>query len=443
MKNNTTIYMCQNCGNEFSSWSGRCTACGEWNTLKEVSGIDIKISGKNRSTSKELTFKKLNEIKVGSNYRIPTKIGEFDRVLGGGIMPGSIVLLGGEPGIGKSTLLLQVCNSIDNVLYISAEESLEQIKVRADRLKIITENIELVADGDLEAIHNQIQKNPPKLIIADSIQTVYLSSLDSTPGSLVQVRECGMYLQRLAKKTGIPIIIVGHVTKEGNLAGPRILEHLVDVVLYLEGERFHDARILRGVKNRFGATNEAGIFSMEEGGMIEVKNPSELFLAEKQNEPGSAVAATLEGTRPILVEVQALVIPTRFGFPKRTTSGFDLNRLNLLAAVISKKTSINLTNSDIYINIVGGMKLKDPALDLPVCLSMISSYINIELPENNCYFGEVGLSGEIRKVVRAKDREKEANNLGFKTINNVKKLSQIIGTIFPKQRTNLDSRSGE
>ena len=434
MKKSTTIYMCDSCGNEFSNWSGRCTACGEWNTLKEVSGIDIKIVGRNKTSTKEISKKKLTEIEVGANYRIPSKIGELDRVLGGGIVPGSIILLGGEPGIGKSTLLLQVCDAVDDVLYVSAEESLEQIKVRANRLGINKDNTELIADGDLESIVSQIANKLPKLLIVDSIQTVFLGSLDSTPGSLVQVRECGMFLQRFAKKSGTPVIIVGHVTKDGSLAGPRILEHLVDVVLYLEGERFHDARILRGVKNRFGATNEAGIFSMKEVGMIEVKNPSELFLSERQNEPGSAIAATLEGNRPILVEVQALVTPTRFGFPKRTTSGFDLNRLNLLAAVVSKKTAINLSNSDIYINIVGGMRLKDPALDLAVCLSMISSYVNLPIPEKLCFFGEVGLSGEIRNVVRSKDREKEASNIGYENLKNKNKLSEIISDLFSKSK---------
>jgi DNA repair protein RadA/Sms len=420
---NKTIYLCENCGNEFSSWSGRCNACGEWNTLKEVSTKQYSLPKNER---REVALTKLSDIKIDKNYRISTKIGEFDRVLGGGIVPGSIILLGGEPGIGKSTLLLQVCKEIDDCVYVSAEESLSQIKIRADRLKIDSINIELISDGDLESIEAEFLKKKPSLLIVDSIQTVFLGSLPSTPGCLVQVRECGMFLQRLAKSTGIPIIIVGHVTKDGSLAGPRILEHLVDVVLYLEGERYHDARVLRGVKNRFGATNEAGIFSLGEGGMAEIKNPSELFLSEKQDEPGTVVASTLEGTRPILVEIQALVASTRFGFPKRTASGFDLNRLNLLAAVITKKTNINLANSDIYINIVGGLKLRDPAIDLAICLAIISSYKNKKVQGKLCFFGEIGLSGEIRRVARQKDREKEAENLGYKVLDDKKTLSDLL-----------------
>ncbi len=424
MKNsNKTIYMCENCGNEFSSWSGRCTICGEWNSLKELKGS--LMSSAEGNNKREIETVKLSEVKIDNNFRNKTGITEFDRVLGGGIVPGSVILLGGEPGIGKSTLLLQVCQSISNSFYISAEESLSQIKIRANRLSISSDKITLVSDGDLENLEKEILKQKPQLLIVDSIQTVYLNSIQSTPGNLVQVKECGIYLQRLAKKTGIPIIIVGHVTKEGSLAGPRILEHLVDVVLYLEGERYHDARVLRGVKNRFGATNEAGIFSLRDKGMIEVKNPSELFLSEKQDEPGTVVTATLEGTRPILIEIQALVIPTRFGYPKRTSSGYDLNRLNLLAAVITKKTKVNLLNSDIYINVVGGMKLKDPAVDLAVCIAIISSFKNKKIDAKICLFGEVGLSGEIRAVSRQIDREKESKNLGYKVVGNCKNLNDL------------------
>ena len=424
MKQSKTIYMCDNCGNEFSSWSGRCTMCGEWNTLKEIKIGNIKSKSAGRST--EIKIENLNNIKIGNATRISTKIGELDRVLGGGIVPGSIILLGGEPGIGKSTLLLQLANNLKKVLYLSAEESAPQIKIRADRLKIDNKEISLVSDYDIDSILFEAEKNRPDILIVDSIQTISTGNSDGSPGSIVQVRECGMLLQQFAKRTGISVIIIGHVTKDGSLAGPRILEHLVDVVLYLEGERFHDARILRGVKNRFGATNEAGIFSLGDKGMVEVKNPSELFLSEKQDEPGCVVAATLEGTRPILVEVQALTVPTKFGFPKRTSSGFDLNRLNLLAAVISKKTSVNLLNSDIYVNIVGGMKIKDPAIDLAVCLAVISSFKNKKLPNKLCLFGEVGLSGEVRAVVRQKDREKEAVALGYKVLPGIKNLSQII-----------------
>jgi DNA repair protein RadA/Sms len=349
-------------------------------------------------------------------------------VLGGGIVPGSIVLLGGEPGIGKSTLILQVCDSVSNSLYVSAEESLPQIKIRADRLKI-SSDISLISGGDLEAIEREVLKKQPNLLIIDSIQTVFLNSIPTTTGSIVQVRECGIFLQRLSKSSNIPIILIGHVTKDGNIAGPRILEHLVDVVLYLEGEKFHDARILRGIKNRFGATNEVGIFKICERGLDEINNPSELFLSEKQNASGSVVTATLEGTRPLLVEVQSLVAPTHFGYPKRTSSGFDLNRLDLLAAVISKKTPINLNNSDVFINVVGGMKLREPAVDLAVCASMISSYKNKALPNDLCLFGEVGLSGEIRKVVRENDREKECKALGYKVLKNINNINDLIKLI--------------
>lgn len=422
-RKNTTIWLCENCGNEFSTWSGKCSVCGEWNTLKEIKYqiSDIKNGGKEK-----VSFEKISEIESKDTERISTGIGEFDRVLGGGVMPGSIILLGGEPGIGKSTLLLQIASNIGETYYLSAEESIAQIKNRADRLKIKDDSLYLASENDLESTINEIRKHKPKLIIIDSIQTVFLPSYPSTAGSLVQVRECGMFLQQFAKRSGIPIILIGHVTKDGSLAGPMILEHLVDAVLYLEGERYHDARILRGVKNRFGATNEVGIFSLQERGMIEIKNPSELFLSERQTSSGSIVTATLEGMRPILIEVQALVTPTNFGYPKRTTSGFDLNRLNLLAAVISKKTLINLSNCDIYINVVGGMKLNEPAVDLAICSAIISSYKNKPLTENLCVFGEVGLSGEVRKVSRQKDREKEAQNLGFSVLPATRDLKDLI-----------------
>lgn len=429
MKKNTKIYLCENCGNEFSTWSGRCDICGEWNTLKEISIPSVSSALGSSRNNREVKAVKLSEIESAKNFRLNTKINEFNRVLGGGIVPGSIILIGGEPGIGKSTLLLQVSNSIEKCLYVSAEESLQQIKDRANRLGINSTELELISDGDILSIEKEILKNKPDLIIIDSIQTVYLNSIPSTPGSMVQVRECGIFLQKLAKSSSIPIVIIGHVTKEGSLAGPRILEHLVDTVLYLEGERFHDARILRSVKNRFGATNEVGIFSIQEKGLIEISNPSSLFLAETTKSAGSVVTATIEGTRPILVEVQALVIPTHFGYPKRTSSGFDLNRLNLLSAVISKKTPINLGSYDIYVNIVGGMKIGEPAIDLAVCGAIISSYKNKPLAKNLCLFGEVGLSGEIRKVVRQKEREKEAIALGYLTINNQRNINDLIGLL--------------
>lgn len=420
-KKNKTIYLCTRCGNEFATWSGRCGACGEWNSLKEMDFAEVGQT----LASEKIEQAKMADIRVGSFSRIKTGISEFDRVLGGGIVKGSIILLGGEPGIGKSTLILEVADKIKNCMYLSAEESLEQIKIRADRLGLKSKNVTLYSGGDLRAFEREVKKNNPELVIVDSIQTVFLNDLPSTPGSLVQVRESGIFLQRLAKTTKVPVVIIGHVTKEGTIAGPRILEHLVDVVLYLEGERFHDARVLRGIKNRFGATNEAGIFAMTEKGMEAVDNPSELFLKERPEKgPGSAVAVTLEGTRPMLVEVQALTIATNFGYPKRTSSGFDLNRLNLLAAVISKTTKINLSNQDIYINIIGGLKLREPAVDLAVCAAIISSYLNKPLPRSLSFFGEVGLMGEVRPVVKEIDRKKEAEKLGYK-IGRLKKIFEI------------------
>jgi len=421
-----TIYLCENCGNEFSQWSGRCTICGEWNSLKEVS-FDVPITNA-RSSKIEAT--NIKDVKVSSKTRTTTGISEFDRVLGGGIVAGSIILLGGEPGIGKSTLMLEVAQTIGHTIYISAEESLEQIKIRADRLNLKSKDLTLISDGNIDSLEMTVQQYKPQLLIVDSVQTVYLSSYPSTPGSLVQVRECGIFLQRLAKKSGVPIIIVGHVTKEGSVAGPRMLEHLVDAVLYLEGERFHDARILRGVKNRFGATNEVGIFQMESKGLIEVKNPSELFLSQRIDKPGSATGCTLEGTRPLLIEVQSIVVSTNYGYPKRTSSGFDLNRLNLLAAVVSKNTPINLSNFDIYLNIAGGIKISEPAIDLPVCLSMISSYKNKTVSRKDCFFAEVGLLGEIRKVSREADRVKECQRLGYNPKYHYKDLNQLIQTLF-------------
>jgi len=424
-KNNATIFLCGDCGNEFPVWSGRCPMCGEWNTLKEVKPIGLPKKGSSGKTGNFISTK-ISEVVLSDNFRSKTNISELDRVLGGGIVPGSVILVGGEPGIGKSTLLLQVAERVGKTLYISAEESAAQIKVRAERMKIESNEIYLVADGDIESMRTEIEKTKPNLIIVDSIQTVFLRSYDATPGSVLQVRESGIYLQQLAKKSGIPIVIVGHVTKEGNLAGPRILEHLVDVVLYLEGERYNDARILRGVKNRFGATNEVGIFSMQEKGLAEISNPSELFLSERKNSPGSIITVALEGSRPILIEVQALVIPTHFGYPKRTASGFDLNRLNLLAAVISKKTAVNLGNYDIYLNIIGGIKLSEPAIDLAICAALISSYKNQAFDPSNCFFGEVGLGGEVRRVTRQKDREKELEALGFKSAQEIKNIQDLL-----------------
>lgn len=420
VKKSSSIYLCNNCGNEFSVWAGKCSACGEWNSL-----VEIKEGATKSKSATPVEISNLSDIVIGDGFRIKTGISEFDRVLGGGIVPGSVILLGGEPGVGKSTLILQVADKVSSTFYVSAEESSTQIKLRADRLKISGE-IKIASEANIDNVLASVSKIKPGLLIIDSIQTIFTDAYNSTPGSIVQVRECGMILQQYAKAHDIPIIIIGHVTKEGNLAGPRILEHLVDVVLYLEGDRFSDARLLRGTKNRFGATNEVGIFSMQGKGMVEVSNPSELFLSERQEGPGSVVTVALEGTRPLLVEIQALAVPTNFGYPKRTSSGFDLNRLNLLAAVITKKTSINLSNHDIYLNVIGGIKLNEPAADLAVCSAIISSFINKSLPQDLCVFGEVGLLGEVRKVVRQKDRAKEAISLGYKILENIVSVEQVL-----------------
>ncbi|MEI7791985.1 MAG: DNA repair protein RadA [Candidatus Berkelbacteria bacterium] len=426
-KKTSSVYLCNNCGNEFSVWAGKCSACGEWNSLVEIK----EGTTKSKSVS-PLEITNLSDIEINDGYRIKTGISEFDRVLGGGIVPGSVILLGGEPGVGKSTLILQVADKVSSTFYVSAEESATQIKLRADRLKI-SGKIKVASEANIDNVLSSVSKIKPELLIIDSIQTVFTDVYNSTPGSIVQVRECGMILQQYAKLHNIPIIIIGHVTKEGNLAGPRILEHLVDAVLYLEGDRFSDARLLRGTKNRFGATNEVGIFSMQEKGMVEISNPSEMFLSESKPSPGSCITVTLEGARPILIEIQALAVPTHFGYPKRTSSGFDLNRLNLLAAVISKKTSINLANHDIYLNVIGGIKLNEPAVDLAVCAAIISSFSNKSLLGSACVFGEVGLLGEVRKVTRHTDRVKEATALGYKVLDNIKSIDQIIGLLGSRQ----------
>jgi len=426
-KKDTTIYLCDQCGNEFPVWSGKCSLCGAWNSLKELRIQNVGTKASKRS-NRQVEPSKISDVKVDGFSRKKTNISEFDRVLGGGVVPGSITLLGGEPGIGKSTLILQVASAIGDVLYNSAEESIHQVKMRADRLNIGNSSINLLSETSVEAVISLAQKQRPGLLIVDSIQTISSENYDATAGSIIQVRECGIILQQFAKNSGIPVLIIGHVTKEGNLAGPRILEHLVDTVLYLEGERFNDARILRGVKNRFGATDEIGIFTMQETGMMPVNNPSEIFLSERQAGPGSVVTVILEGTRPLLVEIQSLVMPTNFGYPKRTSSGFDLNRLNLLAAVISKRAGVNVNNYDIYLNVVGGVKLKEPAADLAVAAAIISSLRNKPFAKDSCFFGEVGLMGEVRNVTREKDRSKESEKLGFNSIkvSNIKELVNLM-----------------
>jgi len=408
------IFVCSNCGEEYIRWQGKCSNCGEWNTLKEFKMSRFAEASRDKQKSIVSEPIDLSKVTIKNYQRISTKIGEFDRVLGGGIVPGSVVLLGGDPGIGKSTLLLQVATKLENVLYISGEESPEQIKLRFDRLGLKSKTAKIFSEINLSNIIETVEKTKPDIIIVDSIQTIYSSDFPSTPGSIVQVRECALRLQQLAKTTSLPIFLIGHVTKEGSVAGPRILEHLVDVVLYLEGERFHNNRILRGAKNRFGATDEIGIFEMTEKGLTEVLNPSKLFLEERtQNVSGVAVTAAIEGSRAILVEVQALTSVTHFGYPQRRASGFDLNRLQLLVAVLQRRVGLALGNQDIFINIVGGIKVNEPAVDLAVAMAIASASKGKAIDPKICIFGEVGLSGEIRKVRLESKRIVEAKRLGF------------------------------
>ncbi len=434
MAKSELMFVCNNCGEEYIKWQGKCDSCSQWGTLKEFKIAKDSTGRKtqNQPTSEVVT---LENVTLTDFKRSSTKIAEFDRVLGGyikdsavgGIVPGSVILLGGDPGIGKSTLLLQVASNLDNILYVSGEESVEQIKMRFDRLGLKSPKLKLLAETDLNAILKVLTTEKPDLVIIDSIQTIFSTDFPSTPGSIVQVRECAMRLQTFAKSSHTSVILVGHVTKEGSVAGPRILEHLVDVVLYLEGEDFSNTRILRGVKNRFGATDEIGIFEMGEKGLIEINNPSKLFLEERlKNVAGSVVTATVEGTRSFLVEVQALTTPANFGFPQRRAAGFDLNRLQLIIAVLQKRAGLNLANQDVFINIAGGVKIKETAADLAVALAIASSLENKAINSKTCLFGELGLSGEIRAVSFKKKRLAEAERMGFDEMIKAKDLEAAI-----------------
>ena len=408
LKNKKTVYFCQECGYESAKWMGQCPACKAWNTFVEETVSAKKVSSGSTNTSKKKTEPViLKDISLSSDERQSCGIGELDRVLGGGIVPGSLVLVGGDPGIGKSTLLLQVCRNLSaqgvSVLYISGEESLRQIK--------------LLCETNLENIREIIERTKPDVAVVDSIQTMFHEDITSAPGSVSQVRESTNVLMQIAKGMGVSIFIVGHVTKEGNVAGPRVLEHMVDTVLYFEGDRHASYRILRAVKNRFGSTNEIGVFEMQNTGLEEVKNPSEFLLnGRPENASGSVVACSMEGTRPILVEIQALVCQSNFGIPRRTAVGTDFNRVNLLMAVLEKKAGVHLASSDAYVNIAGGMKMTEPAIDLGICLAIISSCKDIVIPDNVMVFGEIGLSGEVRAVSMAGQRVQEAKKLGFETV---------------------------
>ena len=412
----STVFVCSNCGNESSKWFGRCPACNEWNTCYEEK-VNLKSSGKSAS-KKTATTVKLDDVKKQDIVRTKTGFGELDRVLGGGLVKGSLTLLGGEPGIGKSTLILQICDKIKGegqVLYVSGEESAQQIKIRADRLGIKNNDIVFLGETDIDVIEDAILKTNPKLVIIDSIQTMYSDDITAGPGSVSQVREITSRIMKMCKQEEITTIIIGHVTKDGLIAGPKIVEHMVDTVLYLEGERYFAYRILRGVKNRFGSTNEIGMFEMNDIGMCEISNPSSVLLSEKnENIAGSIVVASIEGTRPILVELQALTSTSVFGMPRRTANGIDYNRLTLLIAVLEKRTGLPLGNQDVYLNIVGGIKINEPALDLGIILAVSSSFKNIPIPNDVIAIGEVGLTGEVRSVNQIEKRIKEAEKLGFK-----------------------------
>ncbi len=416
MAKTNTVFFCNECGYESAKWLGKCPACNAWNTFVEEKVVK---QGNNKTVVKKtvtpVSLKSIEKIKIS---RVSSGFDELDRVLGGGFVNGSLTLLGGEPGIGKSTLILQICEKFKTdgkVLYVSGEESAEQIKIRADRLEINSENIMFLGETDINAIEQNIENMDPKLVIIDSIQTMYSDDITSAPGSVSQVREITSRIMKMCKMKGITTVIIGHVTKDGTIAGPRVLEHMVDAVLYIEGERYFSYRIVRGVKNRFGSTNEIGMFEMRNEGMVEITNPSSVLLTDREDNPaGSVIVASLEGTRPILVELQALTSTTVFGMPRRTANGIDYNRVTLLIAVLEKIGGVNLGNQDVYMNIVGGIKINEPALDLGVILSAASSFKNISIPKDIAVIGEVGLTGEIRSVNMIEKRLKEVEKMGLK-----------------------------
>lgn len=414
-------YVCQNCGASFVKWAGRCENCGEWNTLVEQAGV-VETEAKTALARGKVSGKALEAVSINTiepsdaGSRLATSFPDLDAVLGGGILLGSVNLLAGQPGIGKSTLLMQICAAVasnHSVLYVSGEESAGQVKLRAVRLGASSDTLHFASSTSGNDIAKTIETGKYELVIVDSIQTLSMAEIASAPGTVSQVSNCGNLIIQAAKGSNTAVVIVGHVTKDGTLAGPKILEHLVDVVLNFEGDRYGGFKTVRAVKNRFGSTNEVAIFEMAEKGLVEVKNPSEALLSERQNTDGSIIMATIEGTRPLLVEIQALVNPTNFGYPKRTASGFDLNRLNLLVAVLEKRTKLKLQDKDIFINVVGGMRLNDSAADLAVCMAIASAAAGRKLDDDMVVFGEVGLGGEIRSVTAPDRRIAEARKLGF------------------------------
>ncbi len=420
MAKTRTMYVCQNCGRTSPREMGRCPNCGEWNTMiEEIVQETNGATSSGHAATLRSTPVRLSEVGGDPWERIPLPMEEFSRVLGGGLVPGSLVLIGGEPGIGKSTLLLQITALMADyagpALYVSGEESIRQIKMRAHRLDISTDNLYLVTETSLAAILSHVQAIEPRVLVVDSIQTTYNEDLNSAAGNVSQVRQCAAAFQQLAKDSGIAVFLVGHVTKEGSIAGPRVLEHIVDTVLYLEGDSFQAFRLLRSVKNRFGPTSEVGVFEMQERGLVEVLNPSEAFLAERMvNAPGSAIAVTMEGTRPLLAEVQALATNTSFTNPRRTANGIDINRLLLISAVLTRRAGIRLSEQDIFANVIGGLKIDEPAADVPVALAIASSVKDRPLPADMVMIGEIGLSGELRAVSQLAARLNEASKLGFR-----------------------------
>lgn len=423
-KTKKMVFFCQNCGYESGKWMGQCPACREWNTFVEepvAAMTESKTTKQGLSGGKAAKPVILSEISIDKEERVRTDLEELDRVLGGGIVAGSLTLVGGDPGIGKSTLLLQVCRQLSGkgipVLYISGEESLRQIRLRAIRIGEFSEKMRLLCETNLEEIRTVIEREKPQIVVIDSIQTMYHEDVSSAPGSVSQVRESTNILLQIAKGMGVSIFIVGHVTKDGNVAGPRVLEHMVDTVLYFEGDRHASYRILRGVKNRFGSTNEIGVFEMQAQGLVEVKNPSEFMLnGRPKGASGSVVACSMEGTRPILLEIQALVCHSNFGIPRRTAAGTDANRVNLLMAVLEKRARVNLSTYDAYVNIAGGIRMNEPAIDLAIALAVVSSCKDLVIDDSMVVFGEVGLSGEVRAVNMAEQRVLEAKKLGFTTV---------------------------
>ncbi len=428
-------YVCQNCGYDSPRWLGRCPGCGEWNSLvEEQAAPEIKTKISMPEIDVVEKPRPITELEFKSEERIETGILEFDIVLGGGIVAGSVVLVAGEPGIGKSTLMLQAANSlskeIGQVLYVTGEESTKQIRFRAERLGTLSKNLSVLPETNLFAIEKNIKDIKPRFVIVDSVQTIFREDIPSAPGSVSQVRECANYLVRVGKSLGIPIFLIGHVTKEGSIAGPRVLEHVVDTVLYFEGERHKQFRILRATKNRFGSTNEIGIFEMRDKGLVEVANPSELFISERdESASGSVITAAIEGTRPLLVEIQSLVTPVSSGYPRRTTTGVDYNRASIIIAVLEKRLGLKLTTQDIYINVAGGVKVTEPAADLAIAVATLSCFKDRPVSTDSVVIGEVGLGGEVRAVSHIEQRVRESSKLGFKQViipkTNLKGLSNL------------------